>query len=369
MLSDEVLELLTGYVDGELTARERAVLMRLLERSSEARGLLRQLMEDSHRLKQLSAQPSEPGLPGDFLQQIAQQQLLQASRQKATAERWWLPLLAISSVASLLIGACSLLYWYNAGRNGEIKTGNVKKSVPLAAKNQTPDKKQIPAQVQPAPPTPNEEKSKKPLPAPSPAPPPADPVIQVAFGDLVENGRASAQLVDSIKRRKDLLIDIRVSNNPLAVERLRAAFHTAKINLLADPGARAALREKDNRKQAMLNYLVYADNLEAGEMVKILQEISRPDTSGAVSSVPSPYVNALIETISETQKLAAVLGVEAERLKSSEAASVKSTSDWREAMVLAPTPGKEASREVRDFVERRPGMQANTMRVVIKVHQ
>jgi len=42
MLSDQVLELLTAFVDGELHQRQREEVLRLLNRSSEARELVRQ---------------------------------------------------------------------------------------------------------------------------------------------------------------------------------------------------------------------------------------------------------------------------------------------------------------------------------------
>src|SRR5438132_5396890 len=46
-------ELLSAYVDGELTPQERKTVLRLLRRSGEARVLLRQMKEDSQKLQGL----------------------------------------------------------------------------------------------------------------------------------------------------------------------------------------------------------------------------------------------------------------------------------------------------------------------------
>ena len=45
MLSERDLQLLTAFVDGELTRRERKVVLRLLHRSSQARSVLQELQE------------------------------------------------------------------------------------------------------------------------------------------------------------------------------------------------------------------------------------------------------------------------------------------------------------------------------------
>ena len=50
MLPERFRELLTAYVDGELSARQRRHVLRLLRRSVEARRLLHFLQSDSHNL-------------------------------------------------------------------------------------------------------------------------------------------------------------------------------------------------------------------------------------------------------------------------------------------------------------------------------
>src|SRR5438105_4517825 len=67
MLAEKYQELLTAYVDGELSARQRRAVYKLLRRSAEARALLRQLQEDSHSLIELPPPPPAPDFAGSVM--------------------------------------------------------------------------------------------------------------------------------------------------------------------------------------------------------------------------------------------------------------------------------------------------------------
>src|SRR5437879_440778 len=110
MLPDQVTELLTAFVDGELGQRQRKAALRLLQRSSEARELLRELQENAHKIKQLPRRKVEPSLVNDILQAIAEQQK-QPAQPRPARRRRWMPYFAASLAASLLIGVIGLLYW------------------------------------------------------------------------------------------------------------------------------------------------------------------------------------------------------------------------------------------------------------------
>ena len=55
MLPERSRQLLTAFVDGELSSRQRRFVDRLLRRSRDARELLRKLQGDSHELQALSS--------------------------------------------------------------------------------------------------------------------------------------------------------------------------------------------------------------------------------------------------------------------------------------------------------------------------
>ena len=88
MLSKPSLHLLTAFVDGELNERQRKALMRLLNRSSEARTVLKQLQVNAHRLKKLPKHKIGPSLVDEILLEIAKQRTQPKPKRitKATAK-------------------------------------------------------------------------------------------------------------------------------------------------------------------------------------------------------------------------------------------------------------------------------------------
>ena len=71
MLSEYDKELLTAFVDGELTRRQRKSVLRLLHESSEARSFLRDLQEDVHLFKVLPQHKLEEDFAATVLGEIA----------------------------------------------------------------------------------------------------------------------------------------------------------------------------------------------------------------------------------------------------------------------------------------------------------
>ena len=140
MLSDQVIQLLTAFVDGELSQRQRKAVMRLLHRSSEARELLRQMQENAHKFKQLPRHKVEPSLVDEVMQAIAEQKAQPKQPAARPARRHWLPYVAASMAASLLIGAIGVLYWQTMQQQD-----NGVKDEPFLAKIDIPEKKPQPA--------------------------------------------------------------------------------------------------------------------------------------------------------------------------------------------------------------------------------
>src|SRR5688572_195351 len=71
MLSEQQLELLTAFVDGELTGRDRKLAVRLVRRSPAARRLLKELEKDSHQLAALPKKLPPRELPQQVMHRIA----------------------------------------------------------------------------------------------------------------------------------------------------------------------------------------------------------------------------------------------------------------------------------------------------------
>src|SRR5262249_39620460 len=126
-LPDHYRQLLTAYVDGELTSRQRRHVARLLRRSPEARQLLQLLQEDARSLRNLPRPRLSVDLTEPVLRTIAERRLVPGQRRTITvssASSWTAPLVAWAIAASVLLvlGAASYLYFAVSLTHSE-KTG------------------------------------------------------------------------------------------------------------------------------------------------------------------------------------------------------------------------------------------------------
>src|SRR5205823_6721130 len=111
MLDEKYQQLLTAYVDRELSARQRRAVHKLLRRSAEARALLRKLQEDSHSLLELPPPPPAPDFTDSVMLSISQHDILLPPRRVLRPKQGislWTGLAAAAAVL-LAVGATSYL--------------------------------------------------------------------------------------------------------------------------------------------------------------------------------------------------------------------------------------------------------------------
>jgi hypothetical protein len=365
MLTDQIKELLTAFIDGELSQRQRKAVMRLLHRSSEARELVRQLQENAHKLKQLPRHKVEPSLVDEVLQAIAEQK---AQPKPATpskrARRRWMPYVAATLAASLLIAAMGILYWKSMNDANGIKPDDG------IAKN---DKKLEPPVVPTPTPTPRKA---NPMLAQilggtfeefiTPVPPAPPLVFTASFRDLQKAGEKTDQLAREVTEKKAVQFDITVKDNFVAMDRLKSALSAHKIEILSDPNAAKALKDKKK-----VDYLVYVENMTPDELTRMMQDLSKNDTTGMGGSVPSPYQKVIVKPITknENQKLASLLGLEPSKMATPNNTKPEPMKDWRKAVLLPLSASGQPSAQVGEFVNQRRTPQAGTVQVLIKIHQ
>src|SRR5260370_11149966 len=103
MLADDAIQLLTGFVDGELSSRQHKAALRLLHDSSEARELLLQLQENAHKIKQLPRRQLDARFASEVLLLIAERDVKPEQPFRAAAIRMrWLPYVAVGMAAAVL---------------------------------------------------------------------------------------------------------------------------------------------------------------------------------------------------------------------------------------------------------------------------
>ena len=370
MLSDQAKQLLTAFVDGELSQRQRKAVMRLLHRSSEARALLRQLQENAHQMKQLPRRKVKPSLVADIMAAIAERQVQpKPVEQPRRTRRRWLPYVTAAMAASLVIGVISVLAWkaYNEPE-GPKNNGNQLVKVD--------DKKPEPKPEMIAPPTPTPPREVNPLLksviegsvggfAQVPAPP-----FAATFAQLdPKKGAKSADLAREIERTPALHLDITVKSNAMAMARLKEVLMARGITLVTDGSASKSL---DNKNQAKVEYLVYAENLTRDELAKVMGELSEGyvvGLNGNQKNVNTPYKNVTLTGIdkNDKNKVAKLLGVDPATMEPK--GKEQKVEAKRLAVVLPTAPGSQPSAEMRQFVNQRRVPQTDAVQVLFKIRQ
>jgi hypothetical protein len=370
MLSDQEMQLLTAFVDGELTQRQRKVAMRLLEKSSEARALLKQLQENVHSLKRLPYHKVEPSVVEDVLQAIADRQ----AQPKALAgrRRAWLPYFAASMAVSLLIGVIGLVYWKTVIEMSDVPKGNG----PEVVRND------VPKIIEPNPITPVAKKDNPWLTKATAITegmhrdfsnyvPPKP--YQAFFGDLAKSdSNASIEFTHRLNREKSVHLEITVNSNDAAMMRLREVLMERQIKLIADPNVNNLLKGKTPGK---VEFLVYAENLTTEDVTKLMRELGHQYVVGQGTNqkmVDSPYKKVAIAPSEEEniQEIAKLFGVKVSAVELNDRKEIKGAPKReRQAVVLPATATGAPSQEVRQFVNQRPAPQAGTLQVIIKIRQ
>lgn len=349
MLSDAQLQLLTAFVDGELSRRQRKAVLRLLHRSSEARSFLSELQENAHLLKQL---PHHHRLPRDFseslLKEIAHRGLRptpavgRSVRRRRSSAFGWVAAAACVLVAAAIWGA---VRW--SDRNGEFSHGLAQAiSRDIAGRSTA---------AQP---------------------------LMVALHELGNESRRK-ELTNRVRREKSVHLDMPVADARQAVDQLGAALKAGGIRVFGEPQARKALQRDMGKGQV----LVYAENLEPEELLQVLDHLTKkaPRTGSAFGTMTVSSLNE-----QDRRNLSRRLGIEEADLtaagpiefdpfatmtiedpvpktaKKKGPRSVPATD--RLAVVLAADASGRPHADVRAFLDRRTKLRPGAVRVLVVLH-
>jgi hypothetical protein len=366
MLSDEMMQLLTGYVDGELTPRQRDEAMRLLNKSAEAREVLRQLQENAHKLKQLKKQKVEPSLVDEIVMAIEEQKAQRRTPSAPKRRRSAAPYFVVAMAASFLFIAIGIFGWL-ANDYFEGRKDPTPPLVNVDRKQEKQDQKQGPDPIE----TPRKT---HPLLAKitestfhdygAPLPPPR--ILNASFADVRPGGKKEQEFIHEVRLEKSVQLDVFVKKNSEAMARLRTVLAEQKIKLVVDPAAAKAVDDKK------VEYLVYADNLTTLQLAKLMNELGNsyvvPNGPNNQKTVATPYQRLKLSAFDEEEKekLATKIGVSANSLNRKEGKA----DEVKQAVVLLPgtSTGKQ-SKEVRQFFNERRDLPVGAVQVLIRIRQ
>lgn len=417
MLTDRLCQLLTAYVDGELSTRQRKAVQRLLQRSSEARDLYDKLKRDSNILHLLPRTKLDQDLSQTVIETILSRGLRPVRPVPAASMSRLSALAGLATAAAVLVavGAASYVYFASSysGTSHHVASRS-KTPSPGGGPALAPDTRQDPDAVavqQPnpdAPPTPEK--------APTPAPvvknegryistPPYGPELPSQEGVKPRDPLGTAPLDPKkmdipVVKSSLLFLPLRELDQPpqlkklqdylqkdnsfrlhqicldtgKALDRLQAALKEQGINLRIDPEVPARLKQRTRTSLAL-----YAEDLTRDELAKILQKLGSDDKAVAAKNSKDGQfvVEAVVKSLNDKDRaeLGKLLGVNPVQLQPAKGTPEPGKPsagkpNERSALVAAyPTsssaPVRPASREVKQFLDSRKAARAGSVQVFL----
>lgn len=364
MLADRHLELLTAFVDGVLTGRDREKAHRLLHESAEARDFVRKLQENASRIKALPRRKLGPEFTAKVVAALPK-------AMPAVPAKTVQPVVKPSFAwGKAIVAACVMLaigvaaFMAAIPRPQPIDADNPQ----LIAKNSHPQENELPKEPvvpidRPHPVTPRKTPAVVPqvvegIFAKYLEPLESDYAERFAFADLTKEDPQRSRLAAELKKEEAFHLNITAKNNGRTLERLRAVFDMNNIPLTIDPQAQAnAAKGK--------TFVVYLENVKQDDVAAILRDLGRDDNLGK-TSVKSVFESVLLSsfTASDRAQLSKLLGIDAKQLEKPAAPSAKQGP----AAVAVPPSGSTTSVEVRKYLESRPAPSPGALRLMIEVH-
>jgi hypothetical protein len=354
MLSERTKELLTAFVDGALTRRERKAVLRLLHGSSEARAFLRVLHENVHRLKQLPARSLPADFPSQVLRAIKDQNLRptpvypRPPRARRGMPRWAGVAVAASVMFLVAAGLIALL-----SHRDPSSAGLAKQEFP---KNQSEA------------PVAENKPNATPLQLPVVEKPIFDSGSRLALADL---NQKSFELARELKNKPGVHLNLTAKNDGKSLSRVEAAFQNSGIKLVIDPDAQVRIHKGEP-------VLVYAENVRPEELQSILRQLGKEDAqfpAVEVESFTSQDQNQLMTALGVSKKeydtppelfRQTMTQAPAPGNKNSPPREVKPAKPIEpERLAVALTPNASKSNEVKRFVTYRQSPQQGALRVLL----
>lgn len=355
MLRDRYRQLLSAYVDGELSSRQRRNIVRLLYRSAEARQLLQQLKADACILRQLPRPPLPADLTDHVLHLIAERQLKPSQHRiavvkAASATAWMGPIAswAVAAAVLLVLGVAS--YFYFAASLGqptitEIAQNQPELSAPITqpeepgppiakddgdqerASEPTLPKADRPPIVKPPKvvqqrgdrPKPNVPDKPPLLPKEQAAPlterlemfqfervPDLLPVI-IKISDL-DRPPARKKLIAELQNDSAFRLELPCPNGTKAFDRVQKAARKLRIGLIIDKPAQERIKLKWR-----VSYALYIENVTPEQLTQFVRQIKLEDRKRAAGKAAEAQIDRLVlmrMSASHHKELTTLLGVD-----------------------------------------------------------
>jgi hypothetical protein len=364
---------LTAFVDGELDARERQLVDRLLTSSTEARDFLEKLEADSKELHNLPPRKAPDTLANSVMVTLHDDEPRQPRPVRvaprpappvAPAPTGFPAWLGLGLAACILVAVGIGTFFLAAGLLFNKPNGNVAK----AASQLDP----FLADLFGNPAAKFGEEVKD-----------ADSGVRLVLSEIQEEP-VKQRLANELKKEPSVWFDVPAMKSSQAVAELQTAFLETGITVLIDPAAKKNL---GSPKQQKVQYVFYAENLSQEEVGQILQKLSRSEKNAATVKGMQDLVLMTAITAEKREMLAGAMGVKAEKIDPAKNKitlftpipandmNPKKNADpqppQRLAVLLTLNDASTASQsmELQRFLNSRQGFRPGTVQMVVLIHE
>jgi hypothetical protein len=354
MLLDHHYQLLTAYVDGELTSHQRRQVDRLLECSVEARRLLQQLQRDAQALRNLPVPSFPEDLSERVLYSIREQRLVPGrsrTAKLAAASPWMGTIASFAAAASLLLilGAASYLYFAVSSTNptkSETARNEEGSRTPISPPDRAPfppvgeePPRKVPHEaeqpeerskptsvVQPPAIVKNNDEGTKRNPTEKSNPIPKEETTLTERLEMFQLDRAADTLpvvikvreltqatkrqsfLDELRKDSSFRIEFPCKHGTKAFERVRNAAQTIRLGLIVEKQAQERIKMKWHT-----NYVLYVENVTPEELTRFLHQVGEEDLKLSAGKTAEEHIDRLVltrMTDKQRKELSTLLGID-----------------------------------------------------------
>jgi hypothetical protein len=235
MLPDHYSELLTAFVDGEVSPREHEAALRLLQKSAEARKLLEELQDNARRVKALPVRTLGPDFCREVLQRVEETPPIARPRMAKPAPPTWL---GVAVAAAVLLAVTGVSYWFFSPPQ--------QREVAVA-----PKEDRSPLVVSIIKGTVNRY---------------GESGIRVPVADLGQE-KTQTRLANELKKQNAVQLELACKDSAQALDGLNTELKKSGVTVLVDTAVEM------NPKKGSSVVMVYAENLRAEELTEILTRL------------------------------------------------------------------------------------------------
>ncbi len=375
MLTEHDRELLSAYVDGELSNRQRRAALRLLRRSAEARKLLQRLQDDTQLLKKMPRQRLGDDFPGRILRAVAVRQVRPAPRRAPAAPG--VPAWAGAAVAAavlFLVGASFYLYAVGTTGTNEPRPPVVRNErvAPGPSHTNAPGPQERPEKLRPerqdvapervaggpaephGPPTPSDEPRDGPVITDRAMELFRPAVADVQVPEILKvRDLDTARLLAALKTDGAFRMELPCRDGTQAFKRLQSVCKAQGVGLVIEPVALGRL----GKPPLKTHYVLYTEDLTPQELGRLLRRLGDEDAKAESKKKGDGLFDALVLTRmsdADRKELSGLMGVDPKQIqRAGQGGAPRPGGPDRQALVMAYNPVRPAANaaEVRRFLE------------------